>query len=317
MLSREQLSPIYRRLQSAGRGSTGRYQSQERRAGQESIAVGTNSDSYELRFPQRAEGAPRRCSPSGAIPAGTKVQIAYAIAGSSLEPVTVTRGFLYSVGSASSPLDEQGQGRRLAGHHPALRRPRARCRQRASGRAGGRHGSCRDHCTTAWPFSRETTAGVTLPTDSVRVGPTSAAGSSLSDLVLGSRPPISAGAVRRTTPCSSIRSAPTGGARRWSCTTRSRASSPAPYTVELTVKKKGSGGGIFKKIFGGGGAAIDSNSSSRPPRQRVSTHRSLKLDRLKPGNYVLELLVVDADGRRIIERRNFRWWRRKTVSGKE
>src|SRR6478672_6271476 len=53
MLSREQLSPIYRRLQSASRGSTGRYQSQERRVGQESIAIGTNSDSYELRFPQR------------------------------------------------------------------------------------------------------------------------------------------------------------------------------------------------------------------------------------------------------------------------
>src|SRR5215216_4873555 len=52
MLSREQLSPIYRRLQGAGRMSTGRYQSEERRVGQESIAVGTTSDSYELRFPQ-------------------------------------------------------------------------------------------------------------------------------------------------------------------------------------------------------------------------------------------------------------------------
>ena len=31
---------------------------------------------------------------------------------------------------------------------------------------------------------------------------------------------------------------------------------PAPYTVELAVRKKGVGGGIFKKIFGGGGAAI-------------------------------------------------------------
>ncbi len=51
MLSREQLSPIYRRLQAAGRGSTGRYQSQERRAGQESIALGTTSDSYELAVP--------------------------------------------------------------------------------------------------------------------------------------------------------------------------------------------------------------------------------------------------------------------------
>jgi hypothetical protein len=30
----------------------------------------------------------------------------------------------------------------------------------------------------------------------------------------------------------------------------------------------------------------------------VSTHRSLQLSRLKPGDYVLDLAVVDADGRR-------------------
>ncbi|HET6795888.1 MAG TPA: hypothetical protein VFH40_01910, partial [Gemmatimonadales bacterium] len=30
----------------------------------------------------------------------------------------------------------------------------------------------------------------------------------------------------------------------------------------------------------------------------VSTHRTLKLDRLKPGNYVLEVVVTDAEGRK-------------------
>ena len=50
MLSREQLSPIYQRLQSAGPIGSGQYQAEERRMGQASIALGTTTDSYELRF---------------------------------------------------------------------------------------------------------------------------------------------------------------------------------------------------------------------------------------------------------------------------
>jgi hypothetical protein len=73
---------------------------------------------------------------------------------------------------------------------------------------------------------------------------------------------------------------------------------PAPYTVELEVRKKGSGGGLFKKIFGGGSAAIRLKFEEQATTPTASTHRSLKLDRLKPGNYVLELSVVDAAGRK-------------------
>jgi hypothetical protein len=73
---------------------------------------------------------------------------------------------------------------------------------------------------------------------------------------------------------------------------------PAPYTVELTVRKKGSGGGVFKKIFGGGGAAIRVKFDEQATTPEVTTHRSLKLDRLKPGNYVLSVTVTDAGGRK-------------------
>jgi uncharacterized protein (DUF2141 family) len=73
---------------------------------------------------------------------------------------------------------------------------------------------------------------------------------------------------------------------------------PAPYTVELAVRKKGGGGGIFRKIFGGGSAAIKLKFEQQATTPMVSTHRSLKLNRLKPGTYVLQLLVVDANGRK-------------------
>jgi hypothetical protein len=80
---------------------------------------------------------------------------------------------------------------------------------------------------------------------------------------------------------------------------------PTPYTVELTVRKKGSGGGLFKKIFGGGGAALRLKFDEQATTGTVNTHRSLKLDRLKPGNYVLELLVTDAAGRKDRRRQEF------------
>jgi hypothetical protein len=73
---------------------------------------------------------------------------------------------------------------------------------------------------------------------------------------------------------------------------------PTPYTVELAVRKKGGGGGLFRKIFGGGGAAIRLKFQEQATTPVVTTHRSLQLDRLKPGNYMLELVVVDAAGRK-------------------
>ena len=102
MLSREQLSPIYRRLQGAGRMSTGRYQTQERRVGQESIALGTTTDSYELRFHDELK-ARSEVLAVGRDSSGTQVQVTYAISGKGLEPVTVTRGAVCG-GSALSRL---------------------------------------------------------------------------------------------------------------------------------------------------------------------------------------------------------------------
>jgi hypothetical protein len=68
--------------------------------------------------------------------------------------------------------------------------------------------------------------------------------------------------------------------------------------VELSVRKKGSSGGLFRKIFGGGGAAIRLKFQEQATSPRVNTHRSLQLDRLKPGQYVLDVQVTDASGRR-------------------
>jgi hypothetical protein len=81
---------------------------------------------------------------------------------------------------------------------------------------------------------------------------------------------------------------------------------PTPYTVELSVKKKGGGGGLFRKIFGGSGAAIRLKFQEQATTPRVTTHRRLQLDRLKAGEYVLEVQVTDAVGRKDRRRQEFR-----------
>jgi GWxTD domain-containing protein len=296
MLSREQLSPIYRRLQGAGRMSTGRYQSEERRVGQESIALGTTSDSYELHFPQELK-AHTEVLAVGRDSSGPQVQIAYAIAGSSLEPVTVTRGYLYSVRLRFVATDDKGQvvsSLDTTRHFvaPAPVPPQ----EHLVGRVAARVTDGPLHYRIA--IQQGEAAGVTLPQDSVRVGPITVASLSLSDLVLGSR---SANLGWRRTPDDTVLFNPLRTYRRseeMELYYEIEGLRPTPYTVELTVRKKGSGGGLFRKIFGGGGAAIRLKFQEQATTPQVSTHRSLQLSRLKPGNYVLELLVVDSAGRK-------------------
>jgi hypothetical protein len=148
-------------------------------------------------------------------------------------------------------------------------------------------------------------AGVSIPRDSVRVGPVNSAALSLSDLVLGTR---TANLSWRRTADDTVLFNPLRTYRRseeMELYYEIEGLRPTPYTVELTVRKKGSGGGLFKKIFGGGGAALRLKFDEQATTSTVSTHRRLKLDRLKPGNYVLELVVADAEGRKDRRRQEF------------
>jgi GWxTD domain-containing protein len=296
MLSREQLDPIYRRLHGAGRMSTGRYQTEERRVGQESIALGTTSDSYELRFPQELK-AHSEVLAVGRDSAGPQLQIAYAIAGSSLEPVTVTRGYLYSIRVRFVATDRRGT---VVSWVDTTRHFVAPAPVPPNEHLVGRV------ATTAKPgplqyrlaIQQGEAAGVTLPRDSVRVGPRTPTALALSDLVLGSR---SANLTWRRTPQDTVRFNPLRSYRRseeMELYYEIEGLRPTPYTVELTVKKKGSGGGLFRKIFGGSGAAIRLKFEEQATTPQVSTQRRIQLSRLKPGTYQLDLQVVDASGRK-------------------
>ena len=67
--------------------------------------------------------------------------------------------------------------------------------------------------------------------------------------------------------------------------------------MRIAVRKQGGGGGLFRKIFGGGGAQISLKFDETASFPVTNTSRSLKLEKLKPGMYTLEVEVEDDQGR--------------------
>jgi len=297
MLSRELLSPIYQRLQSAGSIGSGQYQSEERRMGQASIALGTKTDSYELRFARELDVRSDVLA-VGRDSSGTLVQIAYAISGKGLEPVTVTRGFLYSVRVRFSATDPSGRvvasldtTRHFVAPEPV---PDS---EHLVGRVAVPVPVGRFQYRLAIQQGEE--AGIVLPRDTVRVGGTTATMLALSDLVLGSR---STNLAWRRANQDTVLFNPLQTFKRsdeMQLYYEVEGLQPgSPYEVRLAVRKQGGSGGLFKKIFGGGGAALSLQFDAQATGPLESAHRGLQLDRLKPGGYVLEVTVTDDKGRR-------------------
>jgi hypothetical protein len=296
LVSRERLAPIYGRLQTAGKIATGRFQDEERQAGQASIALGTKSDSYELEFPDELKVRTQVLA-VGRDSAGSEIQIAYAIAGSGLEPVTVTQGYLYSVRVRFVAIDRMGKvaaaldttrhfvspapvpdGEHLVGR-VALKVPTGLLTYRLALQQGEE-------------------SGVVLPRDTVRVGQPTSTALALSDLVLGSR---STNLYWHRTDKDTVMFNPLRTFKRSEQMELyyelEGLSSGTPYAVRISVRKQGGSGGIFRKIFGGGGAAISLKFDEQATFPVASSLRSLDLDRLKPGHYTIEVIVDDGQGR--------------------
>ncbi len=296
LLSREQLAPIYGRLFAAGRISTGRYQTEERQVGQESIALGTTSDSYELRFSEELK-ARSEVLAVGRDSSGTQVQIAYAIDGSTLEPVMVTRGYLYSVRVRFVATDRMG---RVAASLDTTRHFVAPAPvpddEHLVGRVSVPLAPGRFEYRLAIQQGEAT--GVLLPRDTVRVGRPTATALALSDLVLGSR---NTNLFWRRTAEDTVVFNPLGTYKRSETMELyyevEGLSAGTEYSVRIAARKQGGGGGLFRKIFGGGGAQISLKFDESASFPVTTTSRSLKLDKLKPGMYSLEVEVEDGQGR--------------------
>ena len=297
LLSREQLAPIYAKLQATGSASTGQFQSEERAVGHESIAVGTTTDSYELRFPDELK-VHSEVLAVGRDSTGTQVQIAYAVAGSSLQPVMVTRGYLYSIRVRFVALDRLG---RVAASMDTTRHFVSPAPVPGSEHLVGRLNVPVPPGTYTYRLAVQEgeDAGVVLPRDSLRVGRPTSATLALSDLVLGNR---TTNLYWRRTAEDTVVFNPLRTFRRNEDMELyyevEGVAAGSRYDVRIAVRKQGKNGGLLKKVFGGGSTQLSLKFDETAAFPITATHRSLRLNKLKPGYYALEVEVEDGQGRR-------------------
>lgn len=304
LLSREQLSPMYSRLQRVGRVSAERYRADERRLGRTSIRTGTTSDTYALRFAEELT-AETEVLAVGRDSTRPLVHVTYAVSGVSLEPVRIDRGFLYSIRLRFVALDDAGV---VVATVDTLRHfvsaARVASREHLVGRVAIPVPAGR--LTYRLALQQGDDVGIVLPRDTVVAASSAGAeGPKLSDLVLGSE---AANVAWQPAPADTVYFNPLGTYRA-SDEMRvyyelSGVRAGAPYTTEIVVKKGTGGGGFLRKIFGGSGATItirfQEEAAAAP-----GIHRAISLEKLKPGTYTLEVTVTDQQGKRDRRQRRF------------
>lgn len=296
LLSREQLSPMYARLQRVGRVSAARYQADERRFGRTSLRIGTTTDSYGLRF---AKELPARTEVLAVGSEGGRpfVHITYAIAGSALVPVRMNRGFMYAVRLRFMALDESGE---VVASVDTTRRFLAAREVPPGEHLVGRVAVPVAEGRLTWRLALQQgeDAGLVTPRDSLRAVASASSGPSLSDVVLGSRTANLAWeqAPGDTVFFNPLRTYRSGESMR--VYYELLGISPGErYTTQVAVKRGTGDRTVLQRIFGGGGAAITVRFEEEATSSR-GVQREIALEDLKPGMYTLEVTVTDTAGRK-------------------
>lgn len=289
--SREPLGPLYSRMLAAGRGGGTMLQGEERAIGRKSIATGTRTDSWPLRF-RRPLDATLFVAAAGADSIRPRVQLAFAVPaealpaeGSAADAVRLRAtildldGKLLASIDTTQPLAPRGSalnGELLLGR-VAVPVPSGRVTVRAALELGA-----------AGIVSRRDTVVVTSPT-----GP--ALG--ISDLIVGTRRVglywvVSAGDTTWMNPLARFRSS---DPVQLSFELSGLAAGD-PYRIEVRIIRPG--GSALGRLFGGG-AALRVASEGVHPGGLAVLHRELALDEVKPGTYLVEVTVSTPAGEKV------------------
>jgi GWxTD domain-containing protein len=276
--SREGISPIYTKMKGAGGASVSRYLSEERSQGRKSYTVGTSTDSYELHF-SRSITAKVQVLAVGRDQGGSLVQVAYAIAGGSLTGVTTARGQVYPVRLRFVVLDSANKAvASIDTTRFFLSKTPVPVTEHLVGRAEV-HAPPGVHRYRVLIQQGEQ-AGLILPTDTVRIA--GATRLSISDLVLGRRA-NNLGWI--ATPEDTVYLNPLQTFHRsedMQLYYEVYGASPgAMLKTEISVKK---------------GSAVRLRFDEPAVGQVDRMLRTVSLERLKAGEYTLEVKVTRPDG---------------------
>ncbi|HEU4699823.1 MAG TPA: GWxTD domain-containing protein [Gemmatimonadales bacterium] len=305
LLSRQELDPMYGRLAAWYGTSAGeRELARERGLGRWSIATGTTTDSYELRFAAPLPVAIRYLAVGRASDAGdtgegggaSLVHVVFAIPGVATHPDATAEGWRHLVRLRLAALDARGtpvvvRDTTLVLYTPAPV-PRGAY---LDGRLAVPVPPGNWRWRTAVQYGAGDAApGTLLPRDTLRVGDFGGRRLAVSDLVLGWRPlPL----TWQPAPGDTVYFSPFASYARTSDLELYYEvyglAAGERYRTELVVTSQRKGG-LFHRAPAPVRIAADAQAEGPVARGR----RTLRLATLAPGRYWLDLVVTDAAGRR-------------------
>lgn len=305
LVSRERLSPLYSRLQSAGRGASARFQAEERDLTRRSVAEGTTSDSYDLRFARELASVTQVLAVAGPDGGGAAL-ITYAIPGRALDGLASERGTIYPVRIRFVATGPDGVVARLDTTRVFLARTPVPAAEHLVGQvtlpvpAG----------TWAWRLSVQEGehAGMVTPTGVITIPRMDGGALGLSDPLLGS---ATGGLSWRPTPADTV---PLNPVRRfWSGQDLDLYYEVAgllrgeQFRTEIAINRADrvnadalASGKLLKD------AVLTLRFDEEAGGPMLRTQRTIDLRKLRPGDYTLSVIVTDASRRVARRSQSFR-----------
>jgi GWxTD domain-containing protein len=307
VISREQFAPVYQRMLQQGRMGLGRAIADERLLVRENLRRGTSTDGHELAFARKLDAT---CQVLGVGADGTAplVHVTCGVPGRALRPVQIPEGHVYTLRLRFVATDAVGRvvasvdtTRRFLAAQPIppdeYQVGLLTLRAATTGPLAYRLALARDDST-----------GVVFEREQLAVPPVAPSNLAISDLVLGRR---GANVRWQATEVDTVFMNPVGTFRRNETLELYyellAAAAGEQHNTELTVRK-GAGRGLDYQLgrSGAGGSRLSIKFSEVAPPGRWRVQRSVSLDRLKPGDYTLEVTVNAGSGSRVVRRRAFR-----------
>ncbi len=299
ILSRQSLSPLYSRMLNWGRFGSANARSRERNIGASSIAVSTTTDSYELQFARRLAAVVDVVA-VGRRPAGSLAHVVFGIAAPGTAGRPVDGGVEYTVRVRLVALDRQERSVGTLDTTFGIWHQRELTRNEwLVGRAElilppGRW-------TYRVALYQGDSAGVVLPRDSVRVSHTDGDSLGLSDIALGS-PGRAASWV--TESADTVLLAPSSLFRKGSEVglyyEATGATPGVMYRHEITVLRPNTRASDKRRPL------VAVSFDEKAPAATIRSHRTVRLERLKEGSYLVEVKITAPDGSSRIRQRSLR-----------
>ena len=307
LLSRQDFAPIYQRiLNSSGTGFQ-RAVTDERQIGRNNLARGVTSDTHERHFPEDLEGS---CQVLAVGSQGDEplLHVGCAVRGKSLVSRKVPQGLLYTVRLRFAAADRNGRivasidtTRRFVAVQPVPDDEYVVGLVTVPAQASG----VLDYRVM---LAEGDSIGHVFPIQVVVAPPPQSARLTLSDLIIGNR---NHHLTWRPTPADTVYLNPLGTFRRNETLELYYeivgADPFESHTTTLVVRKgSGSGASYMTGLTAAGSAKITLKFDEQAPRGVWTAQRSVSLEKLKPGNYTLEIVVTAANGMKDVRRRSFR-----------